>query len=86
MLLGEYIVDCTLLFQDTIVQLVSIYIYTVILGYYCPIGQSIQNPPSYTCSAGHYCVQGSINETDCPSGTYQDQTGQGSCKECVAGK
>lgn len=54
-------------------------------GYYCPTGQSIQNPPATICPAGHYCPEGSHAEIDCPSGTYQDQTGQGLCKECVAG-
>lgn len=55
-------------------------------GYYCPTGQSIQNPPATICPAGHYCPEGSHAEIDCPSGTYQDQTGQGLCKECVAGR
>ncbi|CAG2223568.1 unnamed protein product [Mytilus edulis] len=59
--------------------------YNPILGYYCPTGQSIQNPPATICPAGHYCPEGSHAEIDCPSGTYQDQTGQGLCKECVAG-
>ncbi|XP_062606170.1 multiple epidermal growth factor-like domains protein 6, partial [Saccostrea cucullata] len=54
-------------------------------GYYCPAGMNISNPSEYTCPQGHYCPQGSHTPTRCSSGTYQDQTGQGSCVTCPAG-
>ncbi|XP_071497018.1 uncharacterized protein [Diadema antillarum] len=52
-------------------------------GFYCPLGQSSSSP--YPCGEGYYCLQGSANETACESGTYQDQTGQSSCKVCYGG-
>lgn len=52
-------------------------------GYYCPTGQNMSNP--YTCSAGFYCPTGSFEQIKCPSGEYQDQQGQSSCKTCPAG-
>lgn len=52
-------------------------------GFYCPAGQNSSTP--FACEPGHYCREGSFNMTICPSGTYQDESGQGSCKECVAG-
>ena len=36
------------------------------------------------CHVGHYCV-GDNTERECQVGTYQDQTGQTSCKPCPAG-
>lgn len=53
-------------------------------GYYCPPGQNSSTP--YVCVPGYYCEMGSFNMTKCPGGTYQDELGQGACKECVAGK
>ena len=53
------------------------------LGYYCPMGQSIAAP--FMCRSGYYCPEGSHEEIHCPSGTYQDETGQGQCKECPSG-
>ena len=35
--------------------------------------------------SGHYCPSGSHEEIRCLSGTYQDETGQGSCKTCPVG-
>ncbi|XP_071807027.1 uncharacterized protein, partial [Asterias amurensis] len=52
-------------------------------GYYCPIGQSIMNP--FPCEAGYYCEDGSPDQVECPSGTYQDETTQSSCKVCNEG-
>lgn len=34
---------------------------------------------------GHSCPSGSHTPVRCNSGTYQDETGQGSCKTCPAG-
>ena len=34
---------------------------------------------------GHYCPQGTHEEIRCEPGEYQDQTGQATCKVCVAG-
>lgn len=52
-------------------------------GYYCPTGQSSSSP--FPCGEGYYCEEGSANETACVSGTYQDDTGQSSCKLCNGG-
>jgi hypothetical protein len=35
------------------------------------------------CPAGHYCPSGSFQGTKCAHGTYQDLTGQISCKNCT---
>ena len=34
---------------------------------------------------GYYCETGSRNYTICPSGTYQDELAQWTCKECIEG-
>lgn len=52
-------------------------------GYYCPQGQQVNNP--FICTVGHYCPEKSANPILCPSGYYQDQTGQWTCKLCPAG-
>ena len=49
-------------------------------GYYCPGAQNTDQPIAYQCSVGHYCPAGSLEEIRCESGTYQDETTQGSCK------
>ncbi|CUE73353.1 membrane-associated protein, putative [Bodo saltans] len=54
-------------------------------GYYCPPGQSVSSPPSYACPRGYYCVAGAKLPVRCPAGTYQDITGQSSCKLCPGG-
>lgn len=51
-------------------------------GYYCPSGQVTHSPISYICPAAHFCLRGSPDPAPCPSGTYQDQTGQDNCKTC----
>lgn len=51
-------------------------------GYYCPAGTST---PTLPCPAGSLCPTGSASPVPCPAGTYQDETGQGSCKACLAG-
>ena len=53
------------------------------LGYFCPPGQSMPNP--FSCEPGYFCQVGSHNMTFCASGTYQDESTQGACKECNAG-
>ena len=56
-----------------------------IIGYYCPEGQIVRNPSAYLCSAGYFCQTGSPSETLCPSGSYQDEAGQSTCKNCPEG-
>lgn len=34
---------------------------------------------------GHYCPEGSHQPIRCDSGTYQDETEQGTCKVCPTG-
>ncbi|XP_023933458.1 uncharacterized protein LOC106181652, partial [Lingula anatina] len=52
-------------------------------GYYCPQGE--RTPDPYLCTVGHYCPEASSSPVLCPSGTYQDQTGQFGCKTCPSG-
>ena len=54
-------------------------------GYYCPGGQYAARPVEYACSPGHFCLEGSWNETGCPSGTYQPHWKQSDCDVCPAG-
>ncbi|EDV28435.1 uncharacterized protein TRIADDRAFT_51343 [Trichoplax adhaerens] len=54
-------------------------------GYYCPPSQTSPSPSSYICPAGSYCISGSTEPVNCPSGYYQDEIGQGSCKVCWEG-
>lgn len=37
------------------------------------------------CITGHYCPTGSNLPIRCDSGTYQDETEQGTCKTCPTG-
>ena len=57
-------------------------------GYYCP--GAAQNSKGKTdsvsellCDLGHFCISGQQNI--CPPGTFQDQTGQISCQNCLGG-
>ncbi|CAG9331890.1 unnamed protein product [Blepharisma stoltei] len=54
-------------------------------GYYCPQGQITPTPIAYICPIGNYCPSRSATQTSCAAGTYQDQKGQSSCKNCPAG-
>ncbi len=38
------------------------------------------------CPTGYYCEEGSELPEGCPAGTYQDEEGQSSCKDCPAGE
>ena len=56
-------------------------------GYYCSLGANTSSPTDGltggTCPLGHYCVAGStLNETPCPIGTFNNQTGITSKAEC----
>ena len=55
-------------------------------GFYCPAGQSTATPPEYNCTLGHYCPGGTDLPIQCPAGSYQDETGQVSCKGCPVGR
>ena len=54
-------------------------------GFYCPPAQTEPAPNMYPCPLGYYCETGSQRETICPSGTYQDELAQWTCKECLEG-
>ena len=69
-------------------------------GYYCPntISTKVACPQGntcaeglsaesgkVTCTTGHYCPSGSFQGIQCAPGTFQDQTGQTSCKNCTEG-
>ena len=55
------------------------------IGYFCPGGQATSQPTDLACSPGHFCFQGSWNQTGCPSGYYQPDWGQGDCDLCTPG-
>jgi len=62
-------------------------------GYYCLAGSNTATPTDgvmgNTCPAGSYCVAGSSIFTQCPSGTFNANTGSTSaaaCTVCTAGK
>lgn len=54
-------------------------------GYYCPAGQTNNNPVSYQCPAGSYCPAGSMIAKKCAVGYYQPNVGQAACLDCPAG-
>ena len=60
-------------------------------GYYCEIGVDTATPEGAhrgiggVCPEGHFCINGSSLPSGCSAGTYQDLTGQSSCKACPAG-
>lgn len=54
-------------------------------GYYCPTASIKQKNPSNICPQGSYCPAGASTSTVCAEGTYQDQKGQSTCKDCPAG-
>lgn len=54
-------------------------------GYYCPEGQQEKFPPKYICPKGHYCKEGYPLPRRCENGTYQDNEGMSSCKQCSEG-
>jgi len=50
-------------------------------GYYCSTdGLRL---PTAICPVGHYCDDGTIDPTPCPSGTYSNATGISQIKDCV---
>ena len=58
-------------------------------GYYCLGNSSMANPTDGvmgdSCPTGHYCPAGSRIPTPCAAGTFQDSTGEASCKTCTEG-
>ena len=52
-------------------------------GFYCEQGEIVENPTP--CPVGHYCPEHTFNPFLCPSGTYQDEPGQWTCKTCPGG-
>ena len=55
------------------------------VGYYCPLGQNSSMPNDFICPAGHQCRAAAANPDPCPSGFYQNETGQGACEPCPPG-
>jgi hypothetical protein len=54
-------------------------------GFYCEAGSKTGRPSTAYCDVGEYCPEGAYSTTPCPAGTYQDNTHQGSCKDCPIG-
>nr|XP_047130962.1 uncharacterized protein LOC100202447 isoform X1 [Hydra vulgaris] len=52
-------------------------------GFYCPLGSTRKD--SYECEVGSFCPEGAGKPTPCPSGFYQNRTGQKECIECPEG-
>ena len=55
------------------------------VGWFCPAGSTVPQPPGNECLAGHECPQPSSAEVPCASGYYQPDVGQGSCFNCPPG-
>ena len=55
------------------------------VGWYCPEGMTVPQPPGYQCLAGHQCPLGSPVQTPCESGFYQPLPERGECLDCPAG-
>jgi len=63
----------------------------ILLFWIYPWFESFMNTsvwPGYgsVCPEGNYCPVGTELPVPCPSGTYQDETGQSFCKGCPAGE
>eukprot|EP00347_Sterkiella_histriomuscorum_P005935 403354701 len=54
-------------------------------GYYCPNGQTDQDPIQYLCPIGYACPEKSIYPTQCSPGYYQPATGKATCDDCPEG-
>lgn len=54
-------------------------------GYFCPGGQNTSQPVELACSPGHFCLEGSWNQTGCPSGYYQPHWRAYDCDICPQG-
>ncbi|CAK8677709.1 unnamed protein product [Clavelina lepadiformis] len=54
-------------------------------GYFCPPRSTEKSPSSNRCPVGTECPSGSSSFTPCYSGTYQPDTGKGSCLICPEG-
>ena len=48
----------------------------------CPAGTYDKMGECVDCKVGKYCPAGAKNPEKCPKGTYNDQTGQSTCKVC----
>lgn len=55
------------------------------VGWFCPEGSIVPQPPGNECLAGHECPLGSPDQTACSSGYYQPLAGQGQCIICPGG-
>ena len=84
---GMSALDCLICTAGSYCQSYGLYEPTGLcdIGYYCPGGQDTPTPSEYACSPGHFCYQGSHNQTGCPSGDYQPHWGQGDCDQCPSG-
>ena len=50
-------------------------------GYYCPSGTTTATPQTSKCPIGHYCLEGSSTYTECPVGTWSNETGNDGNKQ-----
>lgn len=55
------------------------------IGYFCPTGSTAQDAVANICPKGSSCPSGSPVSVLCEAGYYQDQIGQGTCKDCPRG-
>lgn len=59
-------------------------------GFYCLNGSSTPNPATVTstggpCPSGHFCKNGTSHPKACPAGTYNSNTGEEDCFDCMQG-
>ena len=50
--------------------------------YFCPGGQQSATPSEYLCTRGHHCPKGSNWPKPCGNGSYQNEVGKSTCKDC----
>ena len=59
------------------------------VGYYCLSGSSVAEPSDGVngskCFPGYKCPEGSPYPTSCEAGTYNNESGKGSCLDCPPG-
>ena len=60
-------------------------IFFMLIGFYCPEGQTVPTPTEFKCWAGYYCEENTITPQLCPSGQYQNQEQQSDCVVCPQG-
>ncbi|OAF72051.1 hypothetical protein A3Q56_00182 [Intoshia linei] len=54
-------------------------------GYFCKSGTVSPKPKTAFCPKGYFCKSAATDKSECPSGQYNFNTHQSSCKQCKSG-